>query len=460
MTDHATTIHDEQLTAEHLAAVQANWERALANHGYQLAIVAAGDQRPYLFDDQSPVFRANPHLAQWLASDACDGSVLLVEPGKRAQLLFYQPSDYWHQPPQTPDWLNAHIEIRVFADTQALDHEVNRCVQHCDRIAYIGEPTTATAGLGEVNPPGLIAELHYFRAYKTAFEAHCMRQATARAVSGHLAAADAFAAGAGEFELQLAYLRASQQTESDLPYPNIVALNEHAGILHYQHYERVPPKERRSFLIDAGARHGNYAADITRTYCGPGNGDSRQTFRDLIAELDSSQQALIATIRCGQGYLDLHEQMHQRLGHLLNSAGLITCSAEAGFSTGITRAFLPHGLGHLLGLQTHDVGGHQVDATGKTEQPPAEYEALRLTRKIEANQVFTIEPGIYFIPQLLDELRSGAAAKHVNWQAVDALMGFGGIRIEDNVLVTETGVENLTRAAFRAAAAERDAVST
>ena len=452
MIAHSNQNHPKALVAEHFATLQSRWEHALASAGYQLAIVAAGQPETYLFDDQTPVFRANPHLTQWLTGDACEGSLLIVEAGEKPRLLFFEPKDYWHQPPQPPHWLNDHLQIDVFADLSKLEQEARVQLQGRERVACIGHSSASALGVGELNPRNLIDQLHYFRAYKTAFEAHCMRAATAKAVAGHGAAARAFAAGASEFELQLAYLRASEQTESDLPYPNIVAINEHAGILHYQHYDRAAPQEARSFLIDAGARHVNYAADITRTYAGAGGGAAQQTFGALVAELDANQLELIASISPGQSYLALHEQMHQRLGGVLRSAELISCSAEEAFASGITRAFLPHGLGHLLGLQTHDVGGHQVDADGSIDEPPETYQTLRLTRKIEPRQVFTIEPGIYFIPQLLDELRAGTAATHVQWSAVDALLGFGGIRIEDNVLVTDTGVENFTRDAFRAAA--------
>ncbi|MBH78903.1 MAG: Xaa-Pro dipeptidase [Gammaproteobacteria bacterium] len=434
--------------AEHLGILKDRWDQALCNHDYQLAVVAAGVSRTYLFDDQSPVFRANPHLAQWLGSDACEGSALILETGREPRLLFYSPADYWHQPPDPPEELLGVLNIDVFDSIDAIQREVNVCTQHAGQVAYVGDPSSAQESLGEVNPPALINELHYLRAYKTEYELQCMRQASARAVSGHLAAASAFAGGASEFELQLAYLDASRQTEADLPYPNIIALNQHAGILHYQHYERAAPNPRHSFLIDAGARHRNYAADVTRTYGSDQAGAAQQTFNALVAAMDRQQQELVSKIRPGLSFLDLHEDMHHRLGAMLNAAGLIQCDGEQAFDAGITRAFLPHGLGHLLGLQTHDVGGHQVDPEGTTSEPPESYQALRLTREIEVDQVFTIEPGLYFIPQLLEELRASEAGQHVCWPEVEALQDFGGIRIEDNVAIRADGVENLTRDAF------------
>ncbi len=442
------TDRSDSLLAAHLDLLQQRWEQALANTGFQVAVVAAGKSVPYLFDDQMPTFRANPHLAQWLGSDACEGSVLVVEPGATPRLLFLSEADYWHQPPQPPERLGPQVNISVLASSHALDAELNRCIQHCERIAYVGAAELPWATLGAVNPPSLINALNYQRAFKTSYEVQCMRAASAKAVAGHRAVADAFAGGASEFELQLVYLSASQQTEADLPYPNIVAQNAHAGILHYQHYARTTPAKPRCLLIDAGARHANYAADITRTHTQPHVDAAQQTYNGLVRALDAEQQALIDGIAVGQNFLALHERMHERVAGLLVAAELVSCSADSAFETGITRTFLPHGLGHLIGLQTHDVGGHQANPAGTVNAPPEDYPSLRLTRTIEAGQAFTVEPGIYFIPQLLDALRNEPGGRNVRWAAVDALREFGGIRIEDNVVVTDRGIENLTRDAF------------
>ena len=259
-----------------------------------------------------------------------------------------------------------------------------------------------------------------------------------------MAARDAFFACGSEFEINLAYLAASKQTSGDLPYSNIIALNEHAGVLHYQHYDRAPPEHHRSFLIDAGGRDHNYGSDITRTYAGK----DESLFAELLNAVDQAQQVLIDEIRPGPDYLDLHEQFHKRLATILCDLNILSCSATSAFERGMTRSFLPHGLGHLLGLQTHDVGGLQSSAEGGMKPPPEQYPALRLTRRVEVGQIFTIEPGVYFIPVLLNALRNDSLATDVNWEAIDDLRPCGGIRIEDNVLVTTEGAINLTRNAF------------
>jgi Xaa-Pro dipeptidase len=136
------------------------------------------------------------------------------------------------------------------------------------RVAFIGEWQELFAGWGfaEVNPPGLLHQLHYDRAVKTPYEVECMRRASAMAARGHVAARDAFFAGASEFETHLAYCAAAGQRDEELPYGNIVAFNQGAAVLHYQNLERGRGGPRRSFLIDAGAQYRGYAADVTRTY--------------------------------------------------------------------------------------------------------------------------------------------------------------------------------------------------
>jgi Xaa-Pro dipeptidase len=121
---------------------------------------------------------------------------------------------------------------------------------------------------------------------------------------------------------------------------------------------------------------------------------------------------------------------------------------EQAFERGLTHPFFPHGVGHHLGIQVHDVAGRQADAAGTPAPPPKEHPYLRNTRTIEAGHVFTIEPGVYFIPMLLRPFRSGPHASLFDWASIDALAPLGGVRVEDNVAVTAEGPRNLTREAL------------
>ena len=112
---------------------------------------------------------------------------------------------------------------------------------------------------------------------------------------------------------------------------------------------------------------------------------------------------------------------------------------------GITSVFFPHGLGHMLGLQVHDMGGYLHDERGTHISAPDAHPFLRCTRTLAVNQVLTIEPGIYIIDSLLDGLKQDKRQAQINWDTIDQLRPFGGIRIEDNVIVHADRNENMTR---------------
>jgi Xaa-Pro dipeptidase len=218
--------------------------------------------------------------------------------------------------------------------------------------------------------------------------------------------------------------------------------------LHYQRLRDDPPTILRSLLIDAGAEFNGYAADVTRTYSASSNDD----FEALIGSIDALQRRVCDEVKPGVDFVVLHAFTHRQLAAVLREHQLIACSADEAVASGITRTFLPHGLGHLLGLQVHDAGGHLADTTGRKREPPRGDPALRLTRTLAAGMVVTIEPGLYFIPALLRALLA-KHEKRVQRAMIERLVSFGGIRIEDNVEVTADGHRNLTREAFAAATA-------
>ena len=164
--------------------------------------------------------------------------------------------------------------------------------------------------------------------------------------------------------------------------------------------------------------------------------------------MNAMELAIIDKLQAGVDYRDLHVGTHRMLAELLVDAELATGDPGTLLETGVTSAFFPHGLGHLLGIQVHDTGGHQENESGTIIDPPSGHPFLRLTLVLEENMVLTIEPGLYVIDLLLENLRGTPAADHVKWAAVDWLRPFGGIRIEDDVRVLVNDRENLTRDAF------------
>jgi len=427
----------------HLQAVCERSAGALDSCGYDGLLVYAGSPMPVFEDDRTYPFETNAPFKVWAPLTDAPGSFLWFEPGSVPRLIVERPQDYWHKPADEPQgyWVR-HFDVRIAADRAAAHAELPSDLSHA---AYIGDPfVELTAwGVGAVNPQALMRRLDYARAAKTPYELTCLREANRLGALGHRAAAAAFTAGASEFEIELAFLEACGLREQELPYNPIVALNANGAVLHYQLLERHSPRERLSLLIDAGAEFAGYASDITRSYSGDPD------FAALIERMERMQQALCATARAGVDWRDVHLEAHRRTGEVLREADLIRCGAEEAVASGVTSVFLPHGIGHLLGLEVHDVGGFMRGPDGGEIPRPPGHPYLRLTRVLEEGFVVTMEPGIYFIGQLLAAARADARSRHINWSRVEALAGFGGIRIEDDLVITTSGCENLTREAFR-----------
>jgi Xaa-Pro dipeptidase len=432
----------DRLFAAHLAEMTARADRALAATGCDALVIGAGLPRLQFLDDRPYTFRANPHFSQWVPLADAPGSLVIYVPGRRPQFIFHQPEDYWHTPPEMPTaaWID-HFEVSVVRSADGAREFVPQA------SAYIGEPFPAAAdwGCGAVNPPRLLDQLHYDRARKTPYEVECLRRASMLGARAHRAAERAFRAGAAEFEIHLAYLAACGLREEELPYGNIIAQNRGAATLHYTTLSRIRPAERHSLLIDAGAQFRSYACDITRTYAA-GDGP----FAALVAALESAQLELCGLVRPGTEYVAIHLAAHLRIARILREQGVIRCTAETAVESGLSSVFFPHGIGHLLGLQVHDIGGFQADRDGRSIAPPPGHPYLRLTRRVEPGFVVTIEPGIYFIDLLLAAARSDARGRDIDWDRVAALHPAGGARIEDDVIATHDDPENLTRRAFAA----------
>ncbi|NNF40336.1 MAG: Xaa-Pro dipeptidase [Woeseiaceae bacterium] len=434
------------LYGEHLATLTARHDRALQQAGASHAVIYSGQPKTAFLDDYHHPFKANPHFASWAPLTNLPCSCIVYTPGETPVLVYFQPRDYWHVVPGQPQgYWPSYFDIRIVHTIEEIAVHLPPEREHCILIGEVDEVVHGF-GIERVNTDSALDILHYARGTKTAYELAVMRLASQRGAAGHRAAEGAFRDGQPEFEIHRAYCQAVSHTDSELPYGNIVALNTHGAVLHYTDLERTAPDALNSFLIDAGATVHGYASDITRSYAFADIG-----FQDLIDRMDVMQRSIVERVQAGVDYRELHCDTHRLLADVLLEAELATGSAEALLESGVTAAFFPHGLGHLLGLQVHDVGGFMKNESGATVDPPDGHPFLRLTRVLQEDMVLTIEPGLYVIDMLLDELRNTPAERQVNWKTVDWLRPFGGIRIEDNVRVMADDRENLTRDAFAAA---------
>ncbi|MFL5436179.1 MAG: Xaa-Pro dipeptidase [Myxococcales bacterium] len=425
----------------HIASLSKRTAEVLRKNGFDALVLHSGmPVKRTLVDDQYWALRPTPHFQHW-APLAEPGCAVVFEPGKKPKLVRLVSTSFWEGPAplESDHFLDSFEVIEVRDPRQMKDHVPSA------RAAFVGDEVEAALALGldraRTNPPPLVAALDQLRVHKTSYEVACLAEANRRAAAGHEELRRLFAGGdRAELDLHLAYLGATRQDDAETPYKNIVALDAHAATLHHISYEKHA-RPSQSMLVDAGASFAGYGSDVTRTWV-KGSGEAASRFAELVSLVDAMQQRLCAGAEIGMKYEALHDESHRQVGGILHHLGIVKTSAEEADAKGITRAFYPHGLGHALGLQTHDVGCAVV-------QPRADNPFLRNTTVISEGQVFTIEPGIYFIEGLLGPVRQGPHARDVDWKLVDALAPLGGVRIEDDVVVQAHGVRNLTREVLR-----------
>lgn len=428
----------KSLFTDHLKTLQSQTETILSELSLDALVISSGTPHFYFEDDQEVPFRSNHHFRHWCPAEGPE-HLLIIRPGQKPQLRLYKPADFWYEikPFQAEFWTDG-FEI----DNNTSISDVWKQLPK-GRVAYHGPDGAKAKEAGLlVDVEGLLPRMDWNRVSKTAYEQQCLVDATKSAAKGHLAAERSFRQGGSELDIHFAYLQATRSRESDLPYESIIALNEKCAFLHYAE-KRDDVHNGKVLLIDAGANSRGYASDITRTYA---TDEAPEEFRALLDDMIKLQRDICASIVLHSRMTDLHYETHERIAKvLLDHKILLGISHESVMSEGLTLPFLPHGLGHMLGILVHDVAGRQVTREGAMGEIDPRFPKLRSLRPMEVGTTVTIEPGVYFIKMLLDPFRQGQFAKNFNWTLIERLMPCGGIRIEDNVIVLEDGIRNVTR---------------
>jgi Xaa-Pro aminopeptidase len=225
-----------------------------------------------------------------------------------------------------------------------------------------------------------------------------------------------------------------------LAFPTILTID---GQILHNHYHGNILKEGRLLVNDSGAESGmHYASDITRTV--PVGGKFTEKQKEIYEIVLNSQQAAIQSIKPGIKYREIHLKTSKIIASGLKDLGLIKGDTEDAVREGVQAMFFPHGLGHLLGLDVHDMENLGEDYVGYDEKTKRSdqfgFAYLRFAKELQPGHVLTVEPGIYFIPALIDKWKGEKKlTQFIDYEKVDKYKDFGGIRIEDNVLVTESG---------------------
>jgi Xaa-Pro aminopeptidase len=192
-----------------------------------------------------------------------------------------------------------------------------------------------------------------------------------------------------------------------------------------------------------------YAGDITRSM--PVSGKFTQKQKDIYETVLEMEVSSIETLKPNLKYRDVHLLANKILLTNLKSLGLVTGNVEDMLIEGVGGIFMPHGLGHMIGLDVHDMEGLGENYVGYRDglerSSQLGLKSLRLAKELESGHVITVEPGCYFIPELIGKYKSeGKFKEFVNYSKLEEYLDFGGVRIEDNILITENGYEILGEA--------------
>jgi Xaa-Pro aminopeptidase len=221
-------------------------------------------------------------------------------------------------------------------------------------------------------------------------------------------------------------------------YDTIIGTGANSAVLHFMPSARAM-RRGELVLIDAGAEHLGYVSDITRTFAVGGAFDETQ--QELHAVVHAAQRAAIDAVAPGVEWRDVHLIASRAIAEGLVAVGILRGSLDSLVESGAAALFFPHGIGHLLGLGVRDAG----EPLYERRHDPPPFPNLRIDLPLAPGMVVTVEPGVYFVPALLeDPERRRRHRDEVDWARVDRMLGFGGIRIEDNLLVTADGHESIT----------------
>ncbi|KHJ88529.1 aminopeptidase P domain protein [Oesophagostomum dentatum] len=289
----------------------------------------------------------------------------------------------------------------------------------------------------------VIAEL---RVFKTDRELQVMRYACKIASEAHRATMKAIRAGLYEYQMESVFRHTSYYHGGcrHLAYTCIAATGCNGSILHYGHANAPNEKQIKDgdmCLFDMGPEYNCYASDVTTSF--PANGKFTEKQKIVYNAVLDANQSVFRAAKPGVRWTDMHLLAERVILTHLKKAGLLTGDIEEMLKARIGAVFMPHGLGHFLGLDVHDCGGYLGDALPRSKLPGLK--SLRTTRTLQERMVITIEPGCYFIDTLLDAaLQNPEQAKFLVKSEVDKYRGEGGVRIEDDVVIWTKGNENMT----------------
>uniref|UniRef100_A0A336MI15 CSON000274 protein n=1 Tax=Culicoides sonorensis TaxID=179676 RepID=A0A336MI15_CULSO len=284
------------------------------------------------------------------------------------------------------------------------------------------------------------------RVIKSAAEIEILRYVARISSEAHKKVMQSIRPGLHEYHAEAEFLAYTYYVGGcrHVSYTCICGVGNNSSVLHYGHagapndYEI---KDGDMCLFDMGANYCGYAADITCSF--PANGKFTEDQKLVYNAVLAARDAVCNTAKEGVSWVDMHLLANRVMLQKLKDGGLLKGDVDEMLDAGLGAIFQPHGLGHLIGLDVHDVGGYLKDCPPRPTQPGVN--RLRFARTLKAGMYVTVEPGCYFIDCLLDKALSDPnQSKFLIPEVISRFRGFGGVRIEDDVLITKTGIENFT----------------
>eukprot|EP01137_Pigoraptor_chileana_P015098 Opistho-2@70610 len=299
-------------------------------------------------------------------------------------------------------------------------------------------------GMDKFNIDGsfLYSEICECRVFKSPEELEILRYVSRISSEAHKAVMRSVRPGMMEYQMESQFLHETYSRGGCrfMAYTCICGSGKSGATLHYGHNNKQIA-ENDMLLLDMGAEYHGYTSDITCSY--PATGKFSADQRDVYETVLAAQLAVMKAMKPGVPWPAMHRLAERVICEELLKRGFLQGSIDDLIGLHVGATFMPHGLGHLMGMDVHDVGGYP-NGTSRIQEPGIN--RLRTSRILQPGMVITVEPGVYFIDCLLDAAKKDAARTHLFcWDKIERFRGFGGVRLEDDVLVTADGIENLTQ---------------
>eukprot|EP00284_Hemiselmis_tepida_P008820 CAMPEP_0174918464 /NCGR_PEP_ID=MMETSP1355-20121228/3087_1 /TAXON_ID=464990 /ORGANISM="Hemiselmis tepida, Strain CCMP443" /LENGTH=516 /DNA_ID=CAMNT_0016163641 /DNA_START=48 /DNA_END=1595 /DNA_ORIENTATION=- len=422
-----------------------------------VALLLGGTGKTRDDSDHEEIFRqeSNFHYLFGVAEPDCLGAID-VRDGSATLFIPRLPADYamWMGPIASPEDFKKKYEVEAVRYVDEIPAFVAEFAPET-LFLYEGVNTDSRAKGTPATFEGIEAyaadrevlheAVYEARVIKSELELEVMRFANKVSSDAHIAVMRQVRAGMMEYQMESIFLHHCYSVGGmrHQAYTAICGCGPNSSVLHYGH--AGAPNNRKlgrdqMVLNDMGNEYYCYSSDITCSF--PVSGVFTPQQRSIYEAVLETTVEVMSALRPGVEWFDMHELAERVLARHLIALGFLHGTVEDVMAVHLPAVFMPHGLGHLMGIDTHDVGGYPKGAE-RAQRPGLRN--IRLNRRLEEGMVVTVEPGCYFINHFIEEaLSDEARAKYMDAAKVRGMVGFGGVRIEDDIIITSDGMELMT----------------